>query len=71
MTNDDVESVLAVYHRSHHDLFSTPRLATLDITPQAVHILDDIVTIFVWFEYKRRESNQGSINAGIATGVAF
>jgi hypothetical protein len=70
VTDDNVESVLAVYHKSHHGLFSESRLATLDITPQGMHILDDIVTTFVWFEHKRRESNQSSINAGIIAGAS-
>ena len=70
VTDDNIETPLALYHKSHHGLFSTARPATLDITPQGMHILDDIVTTFVWFEHKRRENNQASISAGIAAGAA-
>jgi len=70
VTDDNIEAPLAIYHKSHHGLFSTPRLATLDITPQGMHILDDIITTFVWFEHKRRESNNAAISAGAAAGVA-
>jgi len=70
VTDDNIENVLAVFHKSHHSLFSNPRLATLDITPQGMHILDDIVTTFVWFEYNRRESESAAISGSIAAGAA-
>jgi hypothetical protein len=47
-------------------LFSKARPAALDITPEGMHIIDDIVTTFVWFEHKRREraNNDASAASG-------
>jgi hypothetical protein len=70
VTDDNIEMPLAIYNKSHSGLFSTPRPATLDITPQGMHILDDIVTTFVWFEHKRRESSRSTTIAVVAGASA-
>lgn len=58
---------IATFHKAKRGFFSSPRLAFLDITPQGVHIVDDIVTTFVWFEQKRREAKKAAAaSAGAA-----
>jgi len=52
VTDDKAETILAVFHKSHGGLFSKARPAALDITPEGMHIIDDIVTTFVWFEHR-------------------
>ncbi|KIM87279.1 hypothetical protein PILCRDRAFT_814769, partial [Piloderma croceum F 1598] len=50
-------------------IFSTPRPAFLSITPHGMHILDDIVTTFVWFEDKRRRRKRARRNGAIAAAA--
>jgi len=60
------DTPIVTFHKAKGGFFSTPRLAFLEITPQGVHILDDIVTTFVWFEDQRREAPR--VGVGITYG---
>jgi len=64
----DSDTPIVTFHKAKGGFFSTPRLAFLEITPQGVHILDDIVTTFVWFEHKRREAKSAAEAAATRAG---
>lgn len=62
---------VATFQRVSIGLFSSNRPASLSVAPQAVHILDDIVTTAVWFEekrYRREKSRRNGAGASMAGG---
>jgi cytochrome c-type biogenesis protein CcmH/NrfF len=64
---------IATFHKAKRGFFSSKsRLAFLDITPQGVHIVNDIVTTFIWFEQKRREARRqaAAASAGASAGAS-
>lgn len=57
LVENDSDTPVATFQKSKKGFFSSGS-ASLDITPQGMHIVDDIVTTFVWFEHKRREDEE-------------
>ena len=70
VTDDHSQTPVAIFRHAKNGFFSTPRLASLDITPQGMYILDDIITTFVWFEEKRRQRQSSRRNGAIAAAAA-
>jgi len=60
--------VIATFHKAKRGFFSTPRPASLDISPLGIDIVDDIVTTFLWFEHKRREDQTSADVASALQG---
>ncbi|KZP16069.1 hypothetical protein FIBSPDRAFT_934802 [Athelia psychrophila] len=61
------EFSVATFRRATVSLFSTNRPASLSVKPQAMHIMDDVVTTAVWFEekrYRREKSRSGKRGVG-------
>lgn len=54
------QNVIAIFQRASGGLFSDSQPPSLNVTPQGIHIGDDIVVTALWFEEKRhrRESRQ-------------
>jgi len=70
LVTDDQSLPVAIYRKAKGGIFSASRPASLDITPQGMHILDDIVTTFAWFEGKRKQKQGSRRNAGVLAALS-
>jgi hypothetical protein len=58
---------IATFHKPKWGIFSKSHLASLEIRPEGMNILDDIVTTFVLFEHNRRKRKRAA-HAASASG---
>ena len=65
LVDEQTNTPVAMFQLSKRGWFSAPAPASLDITPQGMHILDDIIITFVWFEAYRRQKNRSGQNAAV------
>ncbi|KAF9522245.1 hypothetical protein CPB83DRAFT_732820, partial [Crepidotus variabilis] len=49
----DTELLVATFHRKHLGILSKARAASVEIFPQGQHMVDDIVTTFIYMERLR------------------
>lgn len=56
--------MIATSHREHLGLFSAARPASLEVFPAGQHMLDDIVTSFVYVERLREQRRVAASAAG-------
>jgi hypothetical protein len=61
---------MAAFQKSKTGFFSTSQPASLTVAPHAKHILDEVVTTFVWFEGKRRQKAGSRRNVAITAAAA-
>jgi membrane-anchored protein YejM (alkaline phosphatase superfamily) len=61
VTTDEKKTVIAEFHRAHHII--NKRKARLEVQPAGMRMLDYIVLTFVFVEHKRREREEGLVDA--------
>ncbi|KAF9522243.1 hypothetical protein CPB83DRAFT_730437, partial [Crepidotus variabilis] len=51
----DTETPIATFHREYLGVLSPAQTASLEIYPQGEHMVDDIITTFIYMERLRTE----------------
>ncbi|KAF9522241.1 hypothetical protein CPB83DRAFT_864734 [Crepidotus variabilis] len=66
----DTEILIATFHRKHLGVLSDARAASLEIVPQGQHMMDDILTTFIYMERLRTQKAQARNAAASSAGAA-
>jgi len=60
LLHDDSNTPIAVYHKDKSCVFEGSHPGSLEVTLRGTHILDDIVTTFLWYQYTSPDSEETS-----------
>jgi hypothetical protein len=55
---------MATYHRRSYGFYSKESDPRLEISPEVLPILDEVILTFVWVEHKRRRRERSNANSG-------